>query len=155
RRFIERAKDVEAAALCESARWGDAAFTSSGGRSPQNREPRTREKHWQPEIDRIANEYIPARSEIILAQLFGHGLISDVETPKHRFADSDKHRVYLKSKHGIVYYTKDGSDPRLVGGEINPLSQSAEDEVIRRNLKEPLLARTWFRDEWSALSIVP
>jgi hypothetical protein len=155
RRFIERAKDVESAALCESARWGDAAFTSSGGRSPDNREPRTREKHWQPEIDRIANEYIPARSEIILAQLFGHGVISDVETPKHRFVDNDKHRVHLESQHGIVYYTNDGSDPRLIEGGINPSSQAAEDEVIGRNLEEPLLARTWFRDEWSALSIIP
>ena len=155
KRFLERAEDVEAAALCESARWGDAAFTSSGGRGPQNREPRTRKKHWQPEIDRIANEYIPARSEIILAQLFGHGVISDVEAPKHRFLAGDKLQVHFESPQGTVYYTTDGTDPRLVGGEINPSSKSAKNNTIRRNPRDSILARTWFKNEWSALSIVP
>ena len=149
KRFLQRAKSLESAALCESARWGDAAYTPSGGNAPSERQPRTREAHWQPEIDRIANDYIPARSEIILAQLFGHGLISDVAAPDYSL--NTEGTVQLSSRHGDIFYTLDGTDPRLVGGEISTSARKFDEEETIRLDHQTLKVRTLYRNEWSAL----
>lgn len=155
KRFLARAGEIESAAHCESARWGDARETSSGGRGPNHGRPKNREDDWRPEIDRIANEYIPARSKIILAQLFGHGVISDVPPPHYDFLKDDKKQVQLESKRGTIYYTSDGSDPRLIGGGVSSSSQKAEDRSIERHPNKPILARSLVRDDWSALIAIP
>ncbi len=148
-RFLRRAESLESAALCESARWGDAAYTPSGGKAPQESHPRNREQHWQPEIDRIAHDYIPARSEIILAQLYGHGLISDLDAPQFKRLNATT--LSLENYQGTVYYTTDGSDPRMIGGAISPSAQPCrQGETVPHN-HQLIKARCYDRDEWSAL----
>ena len=152
-RFLARATGLESAAICESARWGDAAYTASGGNSNKDRNPLTPDEHWRPEIDRIANDYIPARSEIVLAQLYGHGVISDVSAPRiHRFS-KDIYR--LSSQHGRVYVTTDGSDPRLVGGGLSPNARAPENGIVKKAKKTPILARVYYQNDWSSLIRIP
>ncbi len=152
-RFLDRAAEVESAAVCESARWGDAAYTPSGGKSSPDREPLTRDRHWRPEIDRIANEYIPARSEIILTQLYAHGVLSDVAAPiVHNFGNNS---YRIRSPQGVVYVTTDGSDPRLVGGRLNPRATIPSNGIVQKSGDTPLHARVFYHDDWSSVISIP
>ncbi len=57
-RIRARAEQIELAIIAESARWGDSKRSN----------PFTRDNHWQPEIDRILNNYLPSRAEVVLEQ---------------------------------------------------------------------------------------
>ncbi|MBT5708493.1 MAG: hypothetical protein HOI66_19425 [Verrucomicrobia bacterium] len=145
KRFQARAKQIESAVICESARWGD----SSGRSGSMNRDD-----HWRPEMRRIADDYIPKRSDVVLGQLFRHGLIPDFDPPKMSRSNGDVKAgttLELSVSRGRIYYTTDGSDPRTVGGEIHSRAlEYSESLVLERDLD--VRARTWIDGEWSALA---
>ena len=68
--FQARADEIELAIIAESARWGDSKSFSVGGRTW-----RTRDDDWQPAIDRVVQEWMPARTEIVREQLRDAGLL--------------------------------------------------------------------------------
>ncbi|MEJ2703880.1 MAG: CotH kinase family protein, partial [Sedimentisphaerales bacterium] len=74
-RLMERAGQIETAIIAESARWGDSKRSS----------PFTRDDHWQPEIDRIVNDYegygFPSRTQVLLGQLRAKGWYPNVDAP--------------------------------------------------------------------------
>ena len=145
KRFQDRAKQIESAVICESARWGD----SSGRSGSMNRDD-----HWLPEMRRIADVYIPRRSDVVLGQLFRHGLIPDFDPPKlSRTSGPTKAgtMLSLESPVGKIYYTTDGTDPRLIGGEIHPRAQEYT-APIEMSSDIVLRARIWLDEEWSALA---
>ena len=145
RRFQERAKEIESAVICESARWGD----SSGQSGSMNRDD-----HWRPEVRRIAKEYIPQRSDIVLGQLYRHGLIPDLEAPRLSKSDGDVKAgtaLRLSSSSGKIYFMLDGTDPRMIGGEIHPRAMEYTAPIQLKTDVE-LQARTWLDGEWSALA---
>ncbi len=144
KRFLERAKQIESAVVCESARWGD----SSGRSGSMNRDD-----HWRPEMQRIADEYIPRRSDVVLGQLFRQGLIPDIDPPVlSRDAGEVKagSLLSLEAPSGKIYYTTDGSDPRQLGGEVARRASEYR-EPIRFQQDLELRARAWLDGEWSAL----
>ena len=145
KRFQARAKEIESAVICESARWGD----SSGRSGSMNRDD-----HWLPEMRRIADVYIPRRSDVVLGQLFRHGLIPDFDPPKLSRTSgnvTEGTQLELESSNGKIYFTTDGVDPRLIGGEIHPRAQEYSGPIeMDRDID--LRARVWIDDEWSALA---
>ena len=153
---------IEAAVIAESARWGDVKTTIKQGVPPRvDRDgkpltgPFTRDDDWRREFDRIVKDYLPKRSGILLGQLFAQGLLPDLETPQFvREGSVDAPRIVLKSAtaNASVYYTTDGSDPRLVGGGISPKAVKYSAPIAASVKAAPMKARAMVDDDWSALA---
>ncbi len=150
-RFVARARSIESAVVCESARWGDSSYTPSGGTASRGRHPHNRDDDWNHEINRLADEYFPARGEIVLAQLYGHGIISDVPPLEFKRATGNSQSIQITPRQGKVYYTTDGSDPRRIGGGVAPEAKLHEKGTIQLTLDATLNARVRYKHEWSAL----
>ena len=163
-RFRNRAAEIETAVICESARWGDSTFGGKGFNPSQpparvdkdgNRVTGPYGKHdWQREISRIVEDYFPHRSEVVLGQLYQHGVIPDIEPPvfsQHGGKLKQGESLTISAKDGAVYYTTDGSDPRAIGGDIAHAAQAYEQplEFVRKTV---INARARIDGDWSALT---
>ena len=115
-RWMKFANVLDRAIIAESARWGNH---SSGTLY-------TRDNHWLTEQARLCNTYFPSRSATVLANygsLFpGTGapefLVNGV--PQAGGVVPVGGTLQLTANSGTIYYTTDGSDPRLEGGGIKP-----------------------------------
>ncbi|MDA7668554.1 chitobiase/beta-hexosaminidase C-terminal domain-containing protein, partial [bacterium] len=118
-RWMKFADNLDRAIIAESARWGDHRGTLY-----------TRDNQWLTEQNRLINSYFPARSNIVEAN-YG-SLVPSVNAPDFLVSDSFQSEgiipvggsLKITSTTGTIYYTTDGDDPRLPGGEINPNSTS-------------------------------
>ncbi|MHC5184380.1 MAG: CotH kinase family protein, partial [Planctomycetota bacterium] len=118
--FMDRANEIDMAIIAESARWGDSKIST----------PRTKDDDWLPAINNIVNNYFPYRTDNVLAQLKNRGWFPNTAPPDLEINASQQHGGYVSdgdiltmtnpNASGTIYYTLDGSDPRLPGGGINP-----------------------------------
>ena len=154
-RILKRKKQIETAIIAESARWGDSKVS----------EPRTKQKDWIPAVNYLLKDYIPFRAPVVLDQFKEKGWYPDFQPPViTAFSDTiDTIQIttgagitfQLKDTNdtkGTIYYTLDGSDPRLNGGKINPDADSGQSEIfISINRTTVINARIHLNDSWSAL----
>ena len=56
-RFQGLVRRIEKAVIGESARWGDVEDSASG--------PRTRDVEWRTEVNRILENYLPRRGDVV------------------------------------------------------------------------------------------
>jgi hypothetical protein len=127
-RYQTLANEIDRAIIGESARWGD-----------QNRPatPYTR-ADWLIEVNRLVNTYLNVRHANVLAQLRGDGiagakqLITSVSAPNYlvdgqpQFGGTVTAGAQLSftdpnQQPGVIYYTLDGSDPRLAPSEVGSI----------------------------------
>jgi hypothetical protein len=155
-RILKRAGEIESAVIAESARWGDVkqGFTADPPlREDENgnplKGPFNRDDDWRKELNRILNEYLPKRSDIVLAQLYQQGLIPDIEPPQIKRTGAGV--VLDSSSDGTLYYTTDGSDPRQVGGKVSPNAKKYEEPIKRNGSDTVIRARVLLGGDWSAL----
>ena len=156
-RLIQRANEIYYALVAESARWGDSRRGSSY--------PFTRDDNWIPELDKIRDDFIPYRTNILVEQLKEGGLYSELEAPlvsKNDVPLEDK-VVYVTgpvqllvenaNASSTIYYTTDGSDPRETGGGLSPgaLSGGLDQVEVAFSGSGILKARIHFGDDWSPL----
>ncbi len=115
-RYQALAALIEGGIRTESARWGDNETASQGNLRF------TYEGDWNPQKDVMLGQYFPQRHAIALHQLRSAGLYPNLEAPTfHRHGGIVPAGFNLTmSGPGTVYYTLDGSDPRLPGGAIAP-----------------------------------
>jgi hypothetical protein len=127
-RLAALANQVDRAIVGESARWGDQRNTG----------PFTRDEHWQPERDNLLANFLPRRSAIVLSQFQRAGLYPLTDTPmmsQRGGQVAEGFELILHAPQGAIYYTTDGSDPRVTGevGEISRqtlLSSNAAKRVM-------------------------
>lgn len=120
-RWNELAALVRPALFAESARWGDAKGSSL----------RTVQDHWDAQNARMVNSYFPNRQAVVFSQMRAHDLYPDLDAPEfnqHGGVVPPGFAVRFSAA-ATVYYTTDGSDPRLQGGAINPSAMSASSEL--------------------------
>jgi len=161
-RFRARARHIESAVIAESARWGDVKHTFPMEPVPprvdQDGNPLTgpfnRDDDWRREINRLVNDYLPKRSGIVLGQLFAQGLLPDLDPPQFRREAADASRVTLRSgaARAEIYFTTDGSDPRLEGGKVSPRARKFESPISPPTNESLLRARALLNGDWSALA---
>jgi hypothetical protein len=111
-RFLTRSNEVYGAIACESARWGDAKRAT----------PLTRDVEWVTEMNRVYGDYFSQRPGIVLGQLEAKAWFPTLAAPRfNQFGGtvSNGFHLALSVPTGSIYYTLDGSDPRLRGGAIS------------------------------------
>ncbi|MEN6575367.1 MAG: lamin tail domain-containing protein [Phycisphaerales bacterium] len=143
-RIQRRASQIELAIIAESARWGDA----------QRNTPYTK-AHWDAEVSRIIDNYLPTRTATVLGQFKTVGWYPAVDPPA--FNQRGGHvagsfSVHLSAGSGAIYYTLDGSDPRLAGGAVNAVWAQSYTQPIQLTASVRVRARTLSGGVWSPLN---
>jgi len=148
-RWMKYADDLDRAIIAESARWGDHR------RNP----PYTRDGEWLTEQNRLCNTYFPARSSNVFSN-YG-SLFPNTDAPIFQVNGSAQHggeipgggTLTVAATSGTIYYTLDGSDPRLEGGAVNTASVVALTSGSTLSLPASGLIRMRALNggEWSAL----
>ena len=129
----EAAAEIDTAVIAESARWGDGRWPTSSARTRQD---------WINSLNGLRTNYIPQRSSLVVDQFRGTELVLKdnagnynvaVDAPLYPGVDAPEFVVDGSAQHGgdvvagasltfaageTVYYTTDGSDPRLFGGSV-------------------------------------
>ncbi len=111
-RYQALANHVELAVIAETARWGDDHWPK-----PQDL------TDWQRERDWILGTYLPQRTGIVLDQLREAGLIPKTSAPRITPPGGSVTRttpIQLSADANELFYTTNGFDPRLPGGEVRP-----------------------------------
>jgi len=106
-----RLNEVDRAVVGESARWGDNHRST----------PYTRNVEWVRERDWLNREYFPQRKAIVFNQLKQRGWYPDVDAPDFNINGAYRHGGQISSEDslsmnapaGTIWYTLDGSDPRI------------------------------------------
>lgn len=142
--YKDRSNRIDAAIIMESARWGDS------GRPTQ---PYTRDAEWMTEQNRLVNTYFPQRWAFMLTALQGQGLYPTLAAPvfsRHGGSYPAGFELTVTAP-GEIWYTLDGSDPRLPGGGINGSALLYTGPVALSGTVR-VKARTRSGGTWSALN---
>jgi len=140
-----RLDEIDRAIVAESARWGDNQLDRTGItylRSP----------HWTSERNRILDTYLVQRSAIVVNQT---GLYPNVDAPtfnKHGGLVPSGFELNVHAPDGTLYYTLDGSDPRLPGGGVSGAAEIFTGDAISLTDTVTVKARALQNNEWSALN---
>ena len=113
-RYNGRADEIRPSLIAESARWGDR-------QRPDN--PYTIENEWKDELEWLTGTFFPQRHDVVLDQLRADDLFPDTAAPtfnQHGGQVAVGFPLLITNEGGDVYFTTDGSDPRLTGGNPNP-----------------------------------
>jgi hypothetical protein len=148
-RLHYRKNQVFLAIIAHSARWGDSISET----------PRTFDNDWLPAVNFMLNDFFPGRTEIVINQFRDKNWYPEFDPPQFNLQSgviSPGTEVTISSPVGTIYYTMDGTDPRLpesvfAGGIISPnaIEYSSELEI---NKTTEIKTRTLHDGEWSALN---
>src|SRR5690606_18205517 len=107
------------------------------------------------EKDRLINEYFPVRTNIVLDQLRSLGFFPEVSAPvfnQYEGTVSDNFELTMSVSEGNIYFTLDGSDPRLIGGNFSNASIAYQGPISIGTHRRKVKARAFKDGEWSALT---
>ncbi len=142
--FTARSNEVYHAIATESARWGDSKRST----------PRTRNEDWALEMSRVYGDYFNQRTGIVLGQLTAKGLYPNVDAPSlnpNGGLVPPGSTVTMAAPAGTIYYTLDGSDPRLRGGGVAATAQIYSSPLtLSQSVR--IKARALSGGTWSALT---
>ncbi|MCF7973174.1 MAG: lamin tail domain-containing protein [Phycisphaerae bacterium] len=123
-RWMARAEQIDLAVIAESARWGDAKRSS----------PLTRDD-WQAQTDSMVNTYFPNRTDIVINQMRSVAMFPEPALVSFNQSGGGivpGFQLLMSQSNGTpgsIYYTLDGSDPRLPDGTVHPRAAVFTDET--------------------------
>ena len=140
------ADEVQSAMVTESARWGDVSGTLY------------KPSDWSNDRDYVLDTWLAERTNILIQQLRSEGLYPSVDAPSYSvngqteiggvFNPGDT--LTISASASPIYYTLDGSDPRLPGGALNPNALVYTGSLTLTQGVE-VKARVYSGGTWSAL----
>ena len=150
--IIDRiASDIDLAIIAESARWGNRNLTK---------------ETWETAVESVRS-WVTGREDVLLDQLRSineregrpaWNWFPRVDAPTLSHTGGALPRgteVTIDSTVGPLYYTLDGSDPRLIGGGVSPVAVRAEPgDTLTIDANATLNVRSFSANEWSALESV-
>jgi len=104
-----RMREIADSLVAESARWNQ--------RTPAS---------WEGAAATIRTQLFPRRTASLLSQLRARGLYPNFDPPKFDVRGgtvASGFRPQLSAPSGTIFYTVDGSDPRLPGGAVSPAAK--------------------------------
>ncbi len=156
--FLSIANEIDKAIVAESARWGDTQDNTPYGMTPGNEfgifddaypptanDPVyfTREQNWLVELNHVIDNHLPVihddtNADGIINELRAENLFPSIDAPifaQHGGIVPANTDLIVTAEEGTIYATTDGSDPRLIGGGINPdatilISNEVTEELI-------------------------
>ena len=157
--FQARVAEIDRAIVAESARWGDNRLPISvAGSFPYNRTAPYSRADWVATMNGIIADFFPVRTAAVLQQFTARGWLAALAAPlMSQFGGvvNPGFQLALTKPAGSpasagIYYTLDGSDPRLPGGA---LSTSAILYTGPITLTSAAQVKTRVRDgsNWSAI----
>jgi hypothetical protein len=152
-RWMERAGQIDLAIVAESARWGDYRRDVHQYQNGPY-ELYTRDQQWIAEQQRLRTEYFPRRTATLLSQLRAAGLFPEVDAPQlgrlGGLVEAGS-QLTLTARQGLVYFTTDGTDPRVAGtGAVSPRAVRYDAPMTLENTVR-IRARAVNQGQWSAL----
>ncbi len=157
--FMKMLKTIDTAIVCESARWGDV------GPGRENN-PHTRNVSFYDERDMVMGYKATAgshssfkfstRSSGLLTQFRTRGWYPSVVAPsfnQHGGKVASGFNLTIAAPAGTIYYTTNGSDPRLYGsGAVSPHAQVYSGAPVSVASSMLVKARVLSGTNWSALN---
>jgi hypothetical protein len=150
--YLKRIAEVDPAVVLESARWGDSVPTRVNN-------PFTRNADFLPELNRLTNAYFPQRSAVVLAQYQTQLLYPDgwgVGVPSFNQPGGNVPRGFsltMTAPKGTIYYTTNGSDPRVYGtGAVSADALAYTGTPLTLNNTTMVRARALNGGNWSPLN---
>jgi hypothetical protein len=142
-RWDAMTEELHAPMVGESARWGD-----EGTSQPT---PFTRDDTWLPEVAWLRNDFIGVRTDIVLEQFRDRGLYPETGAPafnQHGGRVPEGFSLSMAAGGAVIYYTTDGSDPRLSEEAVRYTGAFVLEESVL------MMARAFsaVSNEWSALT---
>jgi hypothetical protein len=152
-RWSTLTNNIKNAVVAESARWGDGINDGV---------TRTRDVHWQNEVDRL-DGLMNGNVQRLMTALLSEGYYPTIDPPLFEdngntievqelsVAANTNIDLVNPNGNGEIYYTTNGVDPRMSGGNIASTANlySNEDIIIANSTN--LQARVKNGNEWSAL----
>jgi hypothetical protein len=148
---------IDLAIIAESARWGDYRRDVHPWSSGPY-ELYTKYDHYDVEKARLINDYFLNRLSAVLQQYRSAGLYPSTAAPAFKVNNRYQHGGLFAAGDFLsitasypVYYTTDGTDPRLPGGAVSPGAKLFSGSIV---LTESIVvkSRTLNGNEWSALN---
>lgn len=139
-----RKDSIDLAVIAESARWGDAKVNK----------PRTKDDDWLPEVKFLLNNYLPARTNIVLNQFKAKSWYPAIDPPAfdlHGEEADGGFGLVMTAAAGDIYYTLDGEDPRLPGGAVNTAHAMKYTGPVTLAGSSCVRARLLLAGAWSAV----
>ncbi len=145
--FLTRSNEIQRAIVAESARWGDAKS-----------EPGYTRDTWISAVNSTMTGFINGRTAVLLNQLRADGTFPSNNAPAFNSrggAVPAGFALYMTNNNasGTIYYTLNGTDPRLRGGNVSP-SAVAYTPGTPILINFPLTVRARVRNGtlWSAIT---
>ena len=158
-RLDRRVAEIDTAVIAESARWGAAKSWITW--------PYTRNDNWIPEVEKIRKNWIPYRTSIVILQLKEAGLYTSIKPPRVEKSGTEMKddryfldtQIYIDvtnpNSTGVIYFTLDGTDPRLTGGGISSSAIKISKEIkLCISSSTILKARIYDNGTWSAIKSI-
>jgi len=149
-RYGQMSGRFDTAMIAESARWGDFrrdhAITSCA--------LYTLNDHWLPRRNYLINTYFPQRTTTVYNQLKTAGFFPSVVAPSYNTRGgeiTDPVSVTISAPAGSIYYTINGTDPRVTGGALNTTARTYS-KALTIIGKGTLRARAKSGTVWSAIN---
>ncbi len=124
--YEQRMNEVERALVGESARWGDNRVTV----------PFT-QADWAATQAGLLASYFPSRTGVVLEQLRDDDLYTALDAPSYNQQGGTVlpgFEATINAPQGTIYYTDNGSDPRLSNGDLSPDAQVYQSGEINTTL---------------------
>ncbi len=115
--FTELAGRISRTIIPEAARWSGVAVDYD------SRNVFFTPDTFQTNVDWIVDVNAETRTGVVIEQMRSAGLFPDIDAPvfnQHGGTVTPGFELEITAELGDIYYTTDGSDPRLPGGDINP-----------------------------------
>ncbi len=143
--FMQRSNELFRAVVAESARWGDSKRPDA---------PLTR-TDWLGAVANTWNNFIPGRTAAVIAQLRAKALFPFIAAPSFNstggvVALGFPLTLTQTNVAGTIYYTLNGTDPRLPGGALNPAALAYSAPIVVNTFRQ-VRARVRNGSEWSAI----
>ncbi|UCG48421.1 MAG: lamin tail domain-containing protein, partial [Phycisphaerales bacterium] len=152
--FTELTNRIERTTIPECARWKDEGRLESG----ITYTPDT----LQQSVNWIKSDWADVRTAKVVQQMrdYNPSLYPDVDAPLFYINGEPAHGHYVSSSDlfsittgsGTIYYTINGSDPRLPGGAVNTSSATEYTEPFSIAMSTHIKARTKVGRAWSPLN---
>ncbi len=152
-RYAQMAERIDTAMIAESARWGDYRKDLVGSAGAVLY---TLNDHWLPRRNYLINTYFTQRTTTVFNQLKSSNFFPTVVAPAYNTRGGEITNpvsVTISAPAGTIYYTIDGTDPRVKGGALSSTALSYSKALFIIG-KGTLKARAKSGSTWSALNEV-